>query len=273
MPCTRLTANKYKNRPGPPYHAGDCKGQKKTGNDGKLYSSEPTAKGVYRWVPTSAQSKATRRGRKHTMSGSPKQMIRERGGMGGQLSPKEYLPQFNGAHPYRVQQSPSDIHVIYQEFDYSDGDFNEIKKHPIKETPIYSHKYTQVWIADGFDSYTKRIVNEFKGNTVVAQIAKDRCVYIGGDCIKEFEIVSGDDVTNAILSSPMGNSGVPYPYLVGATHTYFLLDFVAVPNELFDTKKDRYAQFYGQWPGADGEKVDMKPRAKKLKIKKIHTPR
>lgn len=45
-----LTAKRYKNRPSPPFHAGDYKGETKTGNDGKLYESKADSRGVYRWV-------------------------------------------------------------------------------------------------------------------------------------------------------------------------------------------------------------------------------
>ena len=40
---------KYRERPGPPYPAQDCKGQFKMGNDGRLYESRANKNGVYAW--------------------------------------------------------------------------------------------------------------------------------------------------------------------------------------------------------------------------------
>ena len=60
--CVEQTAKKYTNRKSPPYPANVCPvGDKKKGNDGKMYVvSEPNKNGVSRWVleKTSSDKKA-----------------------------------------------------------------------------------------------------------------------------------------------------------------------------------------------------------------------
>jgi hypothetical protein len=48
--CKKLTDEKYKNRPSPPYHANDCKDKIMKGNDKKDYISKEDKNGVYHWV-------------------------------------------------------------------------------------------------------------------------------------------------------------------------------------------------------------------------------
>ena len=50
--CVEQTTKKYTNRKSPPYPANVCPvGDKKKGNDGKMYVvSEPNKNGVSRWV-------------------------------------------------------------------------------------------------------------------------------------------------------------------------------------------------------------------------------
>lgn len=47
--CKKETRKKYLTRSSPPYHAKDCKGLVKSGNDGQLYISEADKRGVYKW--------------------------------------------------------------------------------------------------------------------------------------------------------------------------------------------------------------------------------
>jgi hypothetical protein len=257
MPCTRLTAKKYKNRPGPPYHAGDCKGQTLPGNNGRYFTSVPTAKGVYRWKPSGSVG---------TLKSKKSNGI------------KTYLTLDNGNHPYQVSvdNKQNKISAEFRIFDYTDYDTSKFLEEPKLKSvkQVYSpHSFKQVWIAKGIDSFTNRVDPEFVGNSVLAQLTASHCVLVGAN-ITEFYIVPGDSLESATFTSDVGSNAVPYPYLVGATHTYFLLDFVAVPNEQFNFKAgDLYSQFYGFSPGADGKEKGRKRLAEKLKIKKIHMSR
>lgn len=48
--CTLQTGAKYTRRPGPPFPANECRGQRKIGNNGRWYVSKPDQRGVHRWV-------------------------------------------------------------------------------------------------------------------------------------------------------------------------------------------------------------------------------
>lgn len=48
MKCLELFTHKYTSRPGPPYSAKSCPGEKKKGNDGKMYISKPVGS-THRW--------------------------------------------------------------------------------------------------------------------------------------------------------------------------------------------------------------------------------
>ena len=60
MNCKAVYTRKYQTRKGPPYHAKDCKGHIKRGNDGKEYISKPDTNGVYKWVLKANTTRKTR---------------------------------------------------------------------------------------------------------------------------------------------------------------------------------------------------------------------
>lgn len=47
--CKKLTDEKYKKRPSPPYHANDCKDKIMNGNDQSQYISREDLNGIYHW--------------------------------------------------------------------------------------------------------------------------------------------------------------------------------------------------------------------------------
>ena len=47
--CIRKTQKKYLDRKSPAFSAGDCKGLKKMGNDGKYWISKKGSASIYRW--------------------------------------------------------------------------------------------------------------------------------------------------------------------------------------------------------------------------------
>jgi hypothetical protein len=61
--------------------------------------------------------------------------------------------------------------------------------------------------------------------------------------IYEFKPMKDDTIE--LFYSDIGNSDVPYPYAVGKTHIYILLDdHVAVSMNFFDLTKPIYEQYY-----------------------------
>jgi hypothetical protein len=268
MPCVRQTAKRYKSRPSPPFHARDCKGETKEGNDGAPYVSVANAKGVFQWIKK--RNSATLRKGKQEKKGKQSKQSKQ-----GKPKMKVYRTLDNGGYPYRVTIDPTHILVEHLTYDYSDGDFT---KEPATITPVCDvTNYKKLWIGQGIDMfYPKDYDPSFVGNSIVAQKSDNTCIFIGTN-VTEFDRVPGDSFDTAILHSHVGSNAVPYPYLIAATHTYMLLDFVAVPNELLDftdqDNKDCYAQFYGHVPHAGGKKGSLGRQAIKLKTKKIHKAR
>ena len=80
--------------------------------------------------------------------------------------------------------------------------------------------------------------------------------------IQEFQLEKGDDVVTYM--SPIGNNDVPYPYIIGKTYVYLLLEAVILPKEVLDLKQDVYSQYYGI---NEFEGNNLKAAAKKLKMK------
>lgn len=122
--------------------------------------------------------------------------------------------------------------------------------------PWKSIKYTRAWIgldpdepsaAKGF--FRRLLMNNSSwwhgGSSMLLQTTARTFMYIG-DCIFKFQLQPKDDVLRFV--SPMGNSAVPYPYVVGRNNTYLLVSFneapIYIPNELLDIAKDPYKQFF-----------------------------
>jgi hypothetical protein len=81
---------------------------------------------------------------------------------------------------------------------------------------------------------------EAEGNSILLQLGS-KYLYIGSELF-EFTPVKGDTIEK--YYSDIGNSDVPYPYAVGKTHMYMLLDKVAVEKSFFDMKQNIYQQYY-----------------------------
>jgi hypothetical protein len=111
--------------------------------------------------------------------------------------------------------------------------------------------------------------SEAEGNSLLLQLPDNKFMYIG-DYIYTFEPVRGDTILR--YYSDIGNSDVPYPYAVGKTHIYIMLDRVAVEKSAFDMSEPIYEQYY--YPvlhGKDKERVTAMEAAKhKFRSKTIH---
>jgi hypothetical protein len=91
-------------------------------------------------------------------------------------------------------------------------------------------------------NYIKKYIGDDNGNTVLIETEPKHFTYIG-DSIYNF--VTIDDIIAYI--SPTGNSDVPYPYAIGTTNTYLMLEQSFIPNNLV-VSNDPYNQFYERHP-------------------------
>ena len=236
--CVAVKTKKYRDRPSPPYHAGDCKGKTLKGNDGRRYKSLANALGVYTWVIDGKTQNKTRK------AGKPS-------GTCYKIHDNRSVP-----HIACIESSKKKL-TIYKAVP---DDLGAI---------IYSTNYKDVFIGDnmnGLKDYVKKGTD--KGNSVLAELAAGRYVFVG-EQIYEFTVAAGDIIE--AYHSPIGNNDVPYPVAVGAEYLYFLLmgDHVYVPRALFDMKGDLYRQFYNMTLDAasGGKGAVVKP--KKFAVKMI----
>lgn len=244
MSCIEIKTKKYRTRKGPPYHAKDCRGKTKKGNDGKSYISAPDSKGVYKWIPKKDPARNT---------------TRKKG-----KGVKTYTILDNGGESYIAEVYPSKIEVYEQDY-HLDESTN--KESYTRGKRVFSTPYKKLFVGDNLlnkkDGYAPK--GMYPGNSILIQIKKGKYIYVGSK-VYSFETLDGEEIQS--YYSPVGNSVVPYPYAIGVAHTYIMLDKVSVPNTLLDFKEDVYGQYYGHTIDKDAYKI-MKASTKKFTYKMI----
>jgi hypothetical protein len=208
--CKKQITKKYKTRKGPPYHAKDCKNLVKFGNDGISYISSSDKRGVYKWIKNNKTKKVKR------MSGKSYEIIN------------------NGSTVFIAYVKPGSKIEVYTNLYREDRELEPDKK-------VLDVSYSKLFLGDNLlnDPYYGK-KGKLIGNSLLIQTGKNKYVYVGSE-IYSFE--TKEDIKE--YYSPIGNSFVPYPYAVGETLTYFMLDKETIPNELLDLNKDAYGQYYG----------------------------
>ncbi len=213
--CTKAAGTEYKSRPSPPYHANDCKGATKTGNDGTPYVSLPDKRGVHRWTRKITKPRGTK-----------------------------YEIHDNRSRPFFVYVTPSTKTLTAYRTKYEEsGKFLLDKK-------VYETTYTKLFVGDNIlhEKDAEPCCTAFsKGNSLLAHLSGHKYVYIG-ERIYTFETVEKDVIDS--YQSGVGNNDVPYPVAIGKSHLYFMLDAVALPKSMFRVEKGAslYGQYYGWEP-------------------------
>jgi hypothetical protein len=154
---------------------------------------------------------------------------------------KTYETHDNGGRPFRVDIQGNKVSVWknMNEYKLVNGTFVDIE-HPPRHILDFTADKIFVGKKSKKGGYDGLKPKEAEGNSFLLQIGS-KCVFIGHE-IFEFTPVKGDTIE--AYYSDIGNSDVPYPYAVGKTHMYILLDKVAVEKSFFDTKGDIYQQYY-----------------------------
>ena len=106
---------------------------------------------------------------------------------------------------------------------------------------------------------------KWDGNTILLHIPGNKYIYIG-ETITQFSLQKGDSVEK--YWSPVGNSAVPYAFILGKKYVYFMWEFKYILREkLFENvdmnkveKSDLSSVYYG---------FDKEKEAKNMKIKEI----
>lgn len=242
MTCIKIKTKKYQTRKAPPYHAKDCKGLTKKGNNGKDYISVTYSRGIYKWIPKEKRADIT---------------LKKKG-------IKTYTMLDNGSNPFVADVSPSHVEIYNQTFKEDDGVESYERNKKIINTP-----YKKLFIGDNDLKLKSGEAPKgmYPGNSILIQTGPGKYIYSGHE-IYSLETKDGEEIKE--YYSPVGNSAVPYPYAVGETHTYFMLDKETIPNELLNLKEDAYGQFYGHTIKAEALKKNIKASKKKFKTKMIH---
>lgn len=154
---------------------------------------------------------------------------------------KSYAIHDNGGRPFRVDRLGNKISVWITKTTYEkvNGTLKDVV-HPPKQ--ILEFTADKVFVGKqspkgGYDGLTPK---EAEGNSILLQVGA-KYIYIGSE-IYEFTPVKGDTIVT--YYSDIGNSDVPYPYAIGKTHMYMMLDKVAVALDFFDGKEKIYEQYY-----------------------------
>jgi len=234
MSCKKLNTKKYKSRKGPPFHAKDCKGVVKLGNDGLSYISSSDKNGVYKWT------KETKANKNKTVKMKGKGL-------------RAYLIHNNYSMPFIATVSPTTKHI------------EVVVTETNKE--IVNTKYNTLYLGENLLNdplYSKKGKGSL-GNSILVKVSKHKYIYIGSE-IYSFE--TDEDIKS--YYSPIGNNDVPYPYAVGPKSTYFMLDKQTVPTELLNIKKDGYGQFYGYIVTDEAINEQIQNEKASFKVKMIH---
>lgn len=154
---------------------------------------------------------------------------------------KLYKIHDNGGTPYFVEVNGKQVSVLknMNTFKIIKKKFIEIENPP---KDLFNLTADKVFIGKkspngGYDGLKDA---DAIGNTILLKTGS-KYTYIG-DGIYEFSPIKGDEILK--YYSNIGNSDVPYPYAIGKTHVYILLDKTAVEKSYFDMSKPIYEQYY-----------------------------
>jgi len=174
----------------------------------------------------------------------------------------------NGGRPFFVSIDGSSVEVFKNMNTYEriDNRFVEIVKLP---KLLFKVDADEVFIGKkspkgGYDGLPPR---EAIGNSILLRDGK-KYIYIG-HTIYEFVLKKDDTILE--YYSDIGPNDVPYPYAVGKTHIYILLDGDAVEKSYFDMSKPIYEQYYYT------HRIEMclfgNPRTDLCKDKSVYEPK
>jgi hypothetical protein len=147
----------------------------------------------------------------------------------------------NGSRPFVVEIAGNQVKVSKNMDEYEGKGVNFVTI-PKPRKHLFEFSATKVFVGKkspkgGYDGLKPK---DAEGNSILLRTG-EKYVYIGHE-IYEFSPKAGDTIQK--YYSDIGNSDVPYPYAVGNTHIYIMLDKVAIEKSFFDMKKDIYRQYY-----------------------------
>lgn len=155
---------------------------------------------------------------------------------------KIYHTIFNGGHPFQVKITKNHVSVYNQCQNIDDEIDDDIKYElePIVDTDVKkifigkSPINEMTKISEGYDE-------DFDANTILLELGMKLYMYIGDESIFTFTTFS--DITTYM--SPVGGSGVPYPYAIDENNNYYLIsEQVIIKCHTNINNDDPYSTYY-----------------------------
>jgi hypothetical protein len=206
-------------------------GTKKTGLDGNKWIITETKTGVKRWKMFRNQTyrnekKVEKQKKTKEESESDENEIEEKSlkKMKKEKKSKEkfqrYLIHDNGARPFSVHVSKATVSVFkcFHE--------NDLDKCSQEQEILTFKKPIKVWIG------IEPSVPSWNGNSIIVQINRSDYVYIG-NMIFQFQLADKGEKVEKYMSI-VGNSDVPYPYLITNKNIYFMVDDCYASRKYYD---------------------------------------
>jgi hypothetical protein len=131
---------------------------------------------------------------------------------------KKYLIHDNGGRPFKVIVDFDKKHIKVYKFDHDEVDDNSEEHEIIYDILVYETDFIDVFIGSS-NEFFEVSVREYQGNSILVQTDGTTYTFIG-DMIYSFTSIQQIDQ----YYSPIGNNDVPYPYAIGKTHIYIMLD-------------------------------------------------
>lgn len=143
-----------------------------------------------------------------------------------------YYTHDNGGRPFEVNIIPGKIALVFS-YDSVYARSNDFAAYSIDERDNINYNifelaihYDNIWIGDEVQVWKNKkisVVNDKPwayGNSVLFE--KNGLYTIVGDSIFTFKLMKGDSIS--YYHSPVGNSDVVYPYIVGKIYTYKVIN-------------------------------------------------
>lgn len=204
-------------------------GTKKKGLDGNQWIITETKNGVKRWKmhrnQTYRNERKVEKKKKESSDEEEKMPKKAKRPVKSAEKFKRYLTHDNGARNLSVHVSKSAVSVFKCDMQ------NEEEECVEKELILTFKKPLKVWIG------IEPSVPSWNGNSIVLQISRYEYVFIGDEVYK-FQLAEKDEKVKDYFS-PVGNSDVPYPYLITNKNVYFMIDNCYASREYYD-KEDLY---------------------------------
>ncbi len=155
----------------------------------------------------------------------------------------------NGGHPYIVEilddKSDKLLSKVYDNYKFEEDEDNFIEPKQLEPELVMEINPIEIFIGKSPKNKQTEFSNgygkNFDGNTILFDVGDNEYIFINRN-IESFK--SKAKIVKYV--SPVGNSGVPYPYAIDEKGNYYLLieNVIFKPEESEDLSFDPYEYYY-----------------------------